>query len=81
VRGTAKLFTHGRSQAVRLPKEFRFEGREVRVIKVGERVILEPMTSATSMPWATIDNLGDSPFMPAGREQPELPDERAAFEA
>ena len=28
--GTAKLFKHGRSQAVRLPKEFRFEGTEVR---------------------------------------------------
>ena len=39
---TAKLFMHGRSQAVRLPKEFRFEGTEVRVSKVGEKVILEP---------------------------------------
>jgi antitoxin VapB len=33
---TAKLFMHGRSQAVRLPKEFRFEGSEVRVSKVGD---------------------------------------------
>jgi antitoxin VapB len=32
---TAKVFKHGRSQAVRLPKEFRFEGSEVRVTKVG----------------------------------------------
>ncbi|HTF00947.1 MAG TPA: AbrB family transcriptional regulator, partial [Bradyrhizobium sp.] len=32
---TAKLFMHGRSQCVRLPKEFRFEGTEVRVSKVG----------------------------------------------
>ena len=40
---TAKLFMHGRSQAVRLPKEFRFEGSEVRVSKVGDKVILEPM--------------------------------------
>ena len=39
---TAKLFMHGRSQAVRLPKEFRFEGTEVRVSKVGDKVILEP---------------------------------------
>ena len=38
---TAKLFMHGRSQAVRLPKEFRFEGTEVRVSRVGDRVILE----------------------------------------
>ena len=40
---TAKLFMHGRSQAVRLPKEFRFEGSEVRVSKVGDKVILEPL--------------------------------------
>ena len=32
---TAKLFMHGRSQAVRLPKEFRFDGTEVRVSQVG----------------------------------------------
>lgn len=39
---TAKLFMHSRSQAVRLPKEFRFEGKEVRISRVGDRVILEP---------------------------------------
>ena len=77
---TAKLFKHGRSQAVRLPKEFRFEGREVRVTKVGDRVILEPMTPADAMPWSTIDQLGDSPFMPEGREQPEPPVDRVVFE-
>ena len=37
---------HGRSQAVRLPKEFRFEGSEVRVSKVGDKVILEPIEEA-----------------------------------
>ena len=37
----AKLFKNGRSQAVRLPKEFRFEGTEVRIHKQGEKVILE----------------------------------------
>jgi antitoxin VapB len=34
---TAKLFMHGRSQAVRLPKEFRLPGKEVRVSKVGDK--------------------------------------------
>ena len=38
----AELFMHGRSQAVRLPEEFRFEGTEVRVSKVGDKVIFEP---------------------------------------
>ena len=40
---TAKLFRNGRSQAVRLPKEFRFEGAEVSVRREGDAVILEPV--------------------------------------
>ncbi len=40
---TAKLFINGRSQAVRLPKDFRFSGTEVIIKKEGQRVILEPM--------------------------------------
>jgi antitoxin VapB len=40
---TAKLFTLGRSQAVRLPKEFRLPGNEVRVSRRTRRVILEPI--------------------------------------
>ena len=40
---TAKLFKNGRSQAVRLPKEYRFEGDEVKIYKNGNRVILEPI--------------------------------------
>jgi virulence-associated protein VagC len=39
---TAKLFWAGRSQAVRLPKEFRFRGGEVRIRRHGNAVILEP---------------------------------------
>lgn len=39
----AKLFTNGRSQAVRLPREFRFEGKEVAIRKEGDAVILEPV--------------------------------------
>ena len=40
---TAKLFRNGRSQAVRLPKEFRLRGTEVKIRKEGEKVILEPI--------------------------------------
>lgn len=40
---TAKLFRNGRSQAVRLPKEFRFEGSEVSVRREGQAVVLEPL--------------------------------------
>ncbi len=39
----AKLFQTGRSQAVRLPKEFRFTGTEVRIRKAGHGVVLEPV--------------------------------------
>lgn len=39
----AKLFTNGRSQAVRLPREFRFDGTEVAIRKEGDAVILEPV--------------------------------------
>lgn len=77
---TAKLFTHGRSQAVRLPKEFRFEGREVRITKVGDRVILEPLDTMPGVPWDLIDQLVDQPFMPEGREQPEMPPDRVVFD-
>jgi virulence-associated protein VagC len=37
--GVAEIFTHGRSQAVRLPKEFRLPGKEVRVRRVGNGVL------------------------------------------
>jgi len=40
---TAKLFRNGRSQAVRLPKDFRFEGDEVAIRREGRRVVLEPV--------------------------------------
>ena len=47
---TAKLFLNGRSQAVRLPKEFRFEGDEVFIKKVGDSVVLIPYHD----PWNTL---------------------------
>jgi antitoxin VapB len=47
---TAKLFKNGRSQAVRLPKEFRFEGDEVYVKRVAGGVML----LSKGDPWASI---------------------------
>jgi len=49
---TAKLFRNGNSQAVRLPKEFAFEGDEVRVEKVGNVVILSPKERSWEGFWA-----------------------------
>jgi antitoxin VapB len=39
---TAKLFANGQSQAVRLPREYRFSGNEVGVARLGEMVVLFP---------------------------------------
>jgi antitoxin VapB len=50
---TAKVFWSGRSQAVRLPKEFRFETDEVRIRRRGNAVILEPIAHD----WAWLDQL------------------------
>ncbi|GHV10223.1 antitoxin [Clostridia bacterium] len=43
---TAKLFPSGKSQAVRLPKEFRFEGSEVGIARIGKMVYLFPKDEA-----------------------------------
>ena len=78
---TAKLFMHGRSQCVRLPKEFRFEGTEVRVSKVGDKVILEP---AEKKPFdvaawrARLAKYRDIPFMEDGRDQGTILDDEGA---
>jgi antitoxin VapB len=70
---TAKIFMHGRSQAVRLPKEFRLPGKEVRVRRDGNKLILEPIESNHHAWLARIRALADVPFMPEGREQPPMP--------
>jgi antitoxin VapB len=82
---TAKLFMHGRSQAVRLPKEFRFEGSEVRVSKVGDKVILEPLRKQPidfDKFWAELDALGAKDFLPDGipDDPPLEPDPRVFFD-
>ena len=40
---TAKLFRNGRSQAVRLPKDFRLEGNEVAISHMGDAIVLQPI--------------------------------------
>lgn len=71
----AKLFMHGGSQAVRLPKAFRFEGAEVRIRRDGDKVILEPAQAKAADLWAELDALADPahPF-PYPPKQPPAPD-------
>lgn len=52
---TAKVFENGRSQAVRLPKECRFNTDEVAVNKIGDIVLLMPKTSKWSSFMQAID--------------------------
>jgi antitoxin VapB len=80
--GTAKVFRHGRSQAVRLPKEFRLPGTEVRVRRIGRGVLLEPLGQSfdTKSWFEALDQYLDEPFMPEGRQQPPMPPERKIFE-
>ena len=82
--GIAKLFKHGRSQAVRLPKEYRLEGTQVRVRRVGRGVLLEPMERSVAdirAVFAEIDRLGGRDFLPEGRpEQPPMPPGRVVFD-
>ncbi len=69
---TAKLFMSGRSQAVRLPRAFRFEGKEVRVRRFGIGVLLEPARIAPDA-WLAALVRFEEPFMPEGRNQPATP--------
>jgi antitoxin VapB len=65
---TARLFWSGRSQAVRLPKEFRFEGEEVRIRRHGDSVILEPVVN--DWDWlARVQGPLDADFLAATEEK------------
>jgi antitoxin VapB len=75
----AKLFRNGRSQAVRLPKEFRFEGDSVRVRRVPEGVLLQPMISDPEEWFAAMDKIGGDPLLKDGRKQPR-PQRRKFFD-
>lgn len=77
---TAKLFKHGGSQAVRLPKRFRLPGKEVRVRRLGNGVLLEPLEFDTGAWLSALERYRDVPYMEEGREQPAMPDDDASFD-
>ena len=77
---TAKLFINGRSQAVRLPKAFRFEGKEVYIKRVAEGVLLIPKDRSLWDIWEQNLMKYDEPFM-TDRNQPENQDKRAGLDA
>ena len=69
----AKLFQNGRSQAVRLPREFRFEGEQVHVRRLGNGVLLEPMINDVKEWFEQLDRFRSERFMRSGRAQPPAP--------
>ena len=74
---TAKLFLNGQSQAVRLPKEYRFEGEKVFIKKMGKATVLFPVDN----PWEPLFNSLDkfsSDFMET-RAQPKQQDREDIF--
>lgn len=71
---TAKIFKTGRSQAVRLPKEYRFDGEEVYIKRVGNAVVLLPKPSDWSALLASLDMF--EPGFRIERDQPKEQQER-----
>ena len=74
---TAKLFQTGRSQAVRLPKAFRMPGKEVRIHREGNKIILEPLSASWDALLMALDEF-PADFMENGRDQPAM-QERDGF--
>jgi antitoxin VapB len=74
--GTGKVFMHGRSQAVRLPKEFRLPGSEVSVTRFGNGLLIEPKQMSVREWLAALKKYEHLPFMEDGREQPPMPESK-----
>ena len=73
----AKLFKNGQSQAVRLPKEFRFEGTQVFIKRVGNAVLLLPEQDSWQVLFDSLGLFSDD-FMEA-REQPDQQEREDLF--
>ena len=74
---TAKIFTNGRRQAVRLPKEYRFETDEVAIRKIGNVVVLYPTDSGWA-PLLEASGQFTDDFM-ADRNQPKKAESRKSL--
>src|SRR5436853_3872059 len=69
----AKLFQNGNSQAVRLPREFRFKGDKVRIRREGRSVVLEPLEDDVRAWLAELRSLASDPHFMKERNQPKTP--------
>lgn len=80
MRDTAKLFKSGRSQAVRLPKQYRFEGKEVLISRHGQGVLLEPVRFDPQAWFEAMDRHRGDPILPQGRDQPPMQERDFGFD-
>lgn len=71
---TAKVFRSGNSQALRLPKEFRFKGKEVEIFRRGDEVVLREKEKSLARAFQIIASLPDDLMLPDREE--DLPQER-----
>jgi antitoxin VapB len=78
--GIAKIFKHGRSQAVRLPLAFRLPGDRVRVRRVEGGILLEPIVTDLDTWFKELDRFAEVPFMKDGRRQPPMPEAKDLFD-
>ena len=74
---TAKVFMTGRSQAIRLPKEFRFEGTEVEIFRRGDEVILREKPITVDQLFKVLAQMPDDFYTEERVDEP--PQEREAF--
>jgi len=72
---SAKLFANGSSQAVRLPKEFRFDTDEIGVTRMGEIVLLYPMNRSDELFFSSLGTFTDDFYVSIERARAEeIPD-------
>ena len=71
---TTKPFMSGRSQAIRIPKEYRLEDKEVVINRIGESLVITPRSALQQAFFSGIDMLSDD-FLADGRPE-ETPNER-----
>ena len=74
-----KLFTHGGSQAVRIPKDLRLPEGEVTIRRHGQGVLIEPAAIDLEEWFRRLDEAFGPDFMAEGRQQPPMPSMRAVF--
>jgi antitoxin VapB len=72
---TVKVFKSGNSQAVRIPKEYKFDGKELIINKIGNTVILFPGDDPWKLFKGSLHEFSDD-FFASGRKQPEMQERR-----